>query len=50
LPLFYFYRFPDAKPVPRAELGKKRPKLRKNGNFRRKKAKNVAFFSIIFSK
>jgi hypothetical protein len=33
-PSFYFYRFPDAKPMPRASLGKKRPKHRKNGNFR----------------
>jgi hypothetical protein len=31
-------------------FGKKRPKHRKNGNFRRKKAKNVAFFSGNFSK
>jgi len=42
-PSFYFYRFLDAKPVPRAEFGKKRPKTAK-------KEKNVAFFSGIFSK
>jgi hypothetical protein len=48
---FYFYRPPICKTRAKGRFRqKKRPKPCKNGNFRRKKAKNVAFFSGIFFK